>query len=142
MSAFPYGGANRNGISVAIRVLWDLRPSAEQQSAVSAQRSAKLVCAALLNSDQRSAISAQRSEKPVCDPLLNSSQRSAISGQWKAGDEMGMNPINGFICNMEKWGYLGMNSVSPLEMGIDRGEGYPPSRLFMVWAVQEPQWRR
>jgi hypothetical protein len=38
------------------------------------------------------------------------------------GDQMGMNELSTFIYNASKWGYMGMNHVSPLEMG-DRGEG-------------------
>jgi hypothetical protein len=40
------------------------------------------------------------------------------------GEEMGRNEITIFVCNESRWGDLGRNRVSPLEMGTEgRGRG-------------------
>jgi hypothetical protein len=35
---------------------------------------------------------------------------------WKMGDEMGRNEVSVFVCNESRWGVMGRNRLSPLEM--------------------------
>jgi hypothetical protein len=37
------------------------------------------------------------------------------------GDEMGRNEVSVFVCNESRWGDMGRNRLSPLEMGIKGG---------------------
>jgi hypothetical protein len=40
------------------------------------------------------------------------------------GEEMGRNDVSGFVCNESRWGHMGRNRVSSLEMGTSgRGRG-------------------
>jgi len=44
------------------------------------------------------------------------------------GEEMGRNEVSIFVCNESRWGHMGRNRVSPLEMGIEgrgRVSGHP-----------------
>jgi hypothetical protein len=41
------------------------------------------------------------------------------------GDEVGRNEVSAFVCNESRWGDMGRNHVSPLEMGSKGGAGYP-----------------
>ena len=39
----------------------------------------------------------------------------------KSGEDMGRNEVSGFVCNESRWGHMGRNRVSPLEMGTMGG---------------------
>jgi hypothetical protein len=51
---------------------------------------------------------------------------------------MGRNEITIFVCNESRWGDLGRNRVSPLEMGIEgRGRGIPVSPFPKAEVAEE-----
>ena len=54
------------------------------------------------------------------------------------GDEMGRNELSVFVYNESKWGDMGRNRLSPLEMGSKgRGEGIqvPQADLGSSWMI-------